>query len=320
MPLDPRLHPVVEAMAAVPAGWVELSVTEMRARAHAGMEASFLSLGDEGPEVAETTDHLVDVDGGRITVRTYRPGLPGPLPVHVHIHGGGFWLGTIDHFDSSCRATAVGAGCMVASVDYRLAPEHRYPTAPEDCYAALQWVVANAGSLGVDPARVSVGGGSAGGNLAAVVALMARDRGGPLIVFQLLEIPVTDFTLSQPSMTENSGYVLTREGIEQCRSFYLSDESQATEPYASPLLAPDLSGLPPALVMTAEFDPLRDEGEAYAQRLEEAGVPVTVRRWDGQFHGSQNMSKLIPDAAQEYRTMVASALRSAYERAGAPAA
>lgn len=321
MPLDPRLQPVVDAMAGMEAAEpAALSVADMRARAHRGMEASFLSLGDAGPEVAAIDDHRVEVPGGHMTVRTYRPDLPGVLPVHVYFHGGGFWLGTLDHFDSNCRATAVDAGCVVASVDYRLAPEHKYPTAAEDCYAALRWVVDNAVSLGVDPHRVSIGGGSAGGNLAAVVALMARDRGGPRVVLQLLEIPVTDFTLSQPSMTDNSGHVLTREGIEQCRSFYLADESQATEPYASPLLAPDLSGLPPALVMTAEFDPLRDEGEAYARRLEEAGVPVTLRRWDGQFHGSQNMSKLIPDAAREYREMVASALRSAYERAGAPAA
>ena len=130
MPLDPRLQPVVDAMAAVPAGGGELSVAEMRARAHAGMEASFLSLGDEGPGVAETRDHLVDVDGGRITVRTYRPDLPGPLPVHVYLHGGGFWLGTLDHFDSSCRSTAVEAGCVVASVAYRLAPEHKCRPVP----------------------------------------------------------------------------------------------------------------------------------------------------------------------------------------------
>jgi acetyl esterase len=320
MPLDPRLQPVIDAMAAGQAEQVDLPVAELRARAHKGMESMFLSLGDELPAAAAEEDHQVEVPGGHITVRTYRPDLPGALPAHVYFHGGGFWLGTLDHFDSSCRATAIEAGCVVASVDYRLAPEHKYPTAPDDCYAALQWVVDNAASLGVDPGRVSVGGGSAGGNLAAVVALMARDRGRPRIVFQLLEIPVTDFTLSQPSMTENSGYMLTKEGIEQCRSFYLPDEGRATEPYASPLLAPDLTGLPAALVMTAEFDPLRDEGEAYARRLDEAGVPVTLRRWDGQFHGSQNMSKLIPDEAREYRAMVAAALRSAYDRAGAPAA
>ena len=316
MPLDPRLQPVLDGMALAPPPGVELPVTELRARAHAGMETSFLALGDEGPAVAETRDHVVDVDGGQITVRTYRPDRPGPLPVHVYFHGGGFWLGTVSHFDSGCRATAVDAGCIVASVDYRLAPEYRYPTAAEDCYAATCWVVEHAAELGADPGRVSVGGGSAGGNLAAVIPLMARDRGGPAIVFQVLEIPVTDLTMSHPSITENSGYLLTKEGMEQYRAYYLPDKSRAKEPYASPLFAPDLSSLPPALVMTAEFDPLRDEGEAYARRLEEAGVPVTLRRWEGQFHGSQNMSKLIPDEAREYRAMVASALRGAYERTG----
>ena len=135
----------------------------------------------------------------------------------------------------------------------------------------------------------------------------------------MLEIPVTDLTMSQPSITENSGYLLTKEGMEQYRAYYMPDPARATEPYASPLFAPDLSGLPPALVMTAEFDPLRDEGEAYARRLQEAGVPVTLRRWDGQFHGSQSMAKLIPEEAREYREMVTSALRAAYERAAAPA-
>lgn len=179
MPIDPRLQPVLDAWAAAEAAPADVPVAELRARAHKGMEASFIALAEDGPEVAAVDDHRVGVAGGDITVRTYRPDLPGPLPVHVYFHGGGFWLGTIDHFDNGCRAIAAGAGCVVASVGYRLAPEHRYPTAAEDCYTALGWVVANAEALRVDAGRVSVGGGSAGGNLAAVIPLMARDRGAP---------------------------------------------------------------------------------------------------------------------------------------------
>jgi acetyl esterase len=221
-------------------------------------------------------------------------------------------LGTLEHSDNGCRAIAADAECVVVSVDYRLAPEAKFPVPTEDCYAALCWVVDNAFELGIDPSRISVGGGSAGGNLSAVVALMARDRGGPPLVLQVLEIPVTDLTMSQPSIDSNDGYLLTRVGMEQYRDHYLAEPKDATNPYASPLLAKDLGGLPPALVMTAEFDPLRDEGEAYAARLAVAAVEVDAMCWEGQFHGSQSMAKLIPDEAAEYHREVTSALRKAY--------
>jgi acetyl esterase len=313
MPLDPRLQPLVSAASSAPPPREGLSVGELRAIAHAGMEQGFLAFGDDGPEVAGVADHLVPVDGGAITVRVYTPHGKAPFPGHLNIHGGGFWLGTLDHFDDACRTLAEGAGCVVASVDYRMAPEHKFPTAPEDCYTALRWVVENAGKLGIDATRVSVGGGSAGGNLSAVVALMARDRGGPGLVFQLLEIPVTDLTMSYPSVRENGeGYLLTRGSMNQYVGYYLADPAEATDPYASPIFAADLSGLPPALVMTAECDPLRDEGEAYGQRLRDAGVPATVTRWDGQIHGSQRMSKLLPAEAKEYQDMVVAALQAAY--------
>jgi acetyl esterase/lipase len=314
MPVDPRLQPILDAAAGAAAPDPSLSVADKRAAAHAAMELGFLAFADPGPDPASTVDRRVPVDGGEITVRVYTPHGVGPFPAHLYLHGGGFWIGAPEHFDSSCRATAAGAGCVVVSVDYRLAPEHTYPTAPEDCYAALRWLVDRSRELDVDASRVSVGGGSAGGNLAAVVALMARDRGGPALVFQVLEIPVTDLTMSQPSIDENAeGYVLTKSAMRQYTDYYLGDAGDPTDPYASPLLADDLTGLPPALVMTAEFDPLRDEGEAYGRRLQEAGVPTTVRRWDGQFHGSQNFAELIPDAAAEYRDMVNAALRDAYD-------
>jgi acetyl esterase len=313
MPIDPRLQPILDAAAAAAPADPSLSVAEKRAAAHAAMEMGFLAFSEPGPDPAATTDHRVPVDGGEIAVRVYRPHGAGPFPVHVYFHGGGFWLGELDHSDPTCRAISAGAGCVVASVDYRLAPEHAFPTAAEDSYAALQWVVAHAPELDVDASRVSVGGGSAGGNLTAVVALMARDRGGPRLVFQVLEIPVTDLTMSQPSVDENgAGYLLTRDSMRQYTGYYLGEAGDPKHPYASPLFAEDLRGLPPALVMTAEFDPLRDEGEAYGQRLREAGVPTTIRRWEGQLHGSQNFAKLIPEAARAYEDQVNAALRGAY--------
>jgi acetyl esterase len=309
----PGLQVLLDAVNAAPPSPEPASVAEARDIAHQAMAMSFGATQDEGPPVKEQHDHTVAVEGGEITVRVYVPEGDGPRPVHVYLHGGGFWLGSLEMSDASCRATAVDAGCIVASVDYRLAPETKWPLPPEDCFTALGWVVDHADELGIDVSRVSVGGGSAGGNLAAVVALMARDRGGPALVLQVLEIPVTDLTMSQPSVQGNGeGFLLTTRSIEQYTSYYLADPADATHPYASPLLADDLTGLPPAVVMTAEFDPLRDEGEAYARRLQEAGVPVQLTRWDGQFHGSQGMAKLIPDEAAAYRAAIAAALRSAY--------
>lgn len=314
MPVDPALQPMLDAANAAPPRPEGLSIAEARANANGMMAQSFLALGDDGPEVASTVDHSIDVDSGQITVRVYTPHGTPPFPAHLYLHGGGFWMGAVEQFDSGCRQTAEGAGCVVASVDYRLAPEHRFPTAAEDCYTALRWLVEYADELGVDGTRVSVGGGSAGGNLAAVVALMARDRGGPPLVFQVLEIPVTDLTMSHPSVEENGqGYILTKDAMAQYVGYYLRTAVDAKDAYASPLFAENLSGLPPAMVMTAEFDPLRDEGEAYARRLEEAGVPVTLRRWEGQIHGSQSFSKLLP-AAKEYADMVHEALRGAYRK------
>lgn len=204
---------------------------------------------------------------------------------------------------------------MVAAVDYRLAPENHYPTAPEDCYAALCWLVEHAGHLGIEPGAVSVGGESAGANLATVVCLMTRDRGGPALVFQLLEVPTTDLTLSQPSVSElATGYGLTRQGMEAYAANYLEDPAQATEPYASPLFAPDLQGLPAAWVLTCEFDPLRSEGEAYAQRLADAGVPTEHRALAGHTHGSFGWTR-VTASARQYQRDAAAALRAAHRSA-----
>lgn len=312
MPVDPLLLPLLEA-----ASEQELLPADA-ARARAIVDERSRSLIGEwyrpGPEPASIEQVSVPVSGGAIPVRLYRPAAEPPFGVHVYLHGGGFWLGSLESCDVPCRELCVRAGVLVASVGYRLAPEHRFPVPAEDCYEALRWVAEHASELGADASRLSVGGESAGGNLAAVVSLMARDRGGPRICLQVLGIPVTDLTMSQPSVDAlGEDYLLTRRGILEYRSYYLTDLSQATHPYASPLLAPDLTGLPDALVLTMEFDPLRDEGEAFARRLAEAGVRVRHRRFAGQIHGSALFTARLP-AADEYLDLLVGEIKGAAER------
>jgi acetyl esterase len=259
-------------------------------------------------------DLEVPVDSATMTVRSYRPDIAGELPLHLYAHGGSFWSGNLDQVDAMSRLYAASAQCVVLSIDYRLAPEHTWPTAAEDYYAALEWAVAHAGELGVDVDRVSVGGVSCGANLAAVVTLMARDRGGPSLVFQLLEIPSTDATMSQPSMrTLASGYLITAAALAQGYDYYLPPGVDRTHPYASPLLADDLAGLPPAMILTCEFDPLRDEGEAYARLLRAHGVAVAAVRARGHIHSSTYSSSPLLPSARKYRLLTVDALRRAYE-------
>ena len=313
MPVDPRLQFLIENKPVV--SYEPLPAAELRARADEGLCARLAEHASAGPAVAATKDHRVPVQGGDITVRVYTPHGKGPFPAHLYLHGGGFWMGTLDHFDAACRDMAEGAGCVVASVAYRLAPEHPFPIPLEDCYAALSWLVAHARDLDVDADRVSVGGASAGGNLAAAVALLTKERGGPPLVLQVLEIPVLDLAGTTPSMEELAGVTGTsKEAMEQYRRFYVGDGDR-TAPLVSPLLAPDLSGLPPALILTAEFDPLRDEGEAYGQHLRRAGVDATVVRRRGQIHGAHILDKLLPDEVAEYRAVLNGGLREAYEAA-----
>jgi acetyl esterase len=270
-------------------------------------------------EPMRTEDHRVPVDGGEISVRSYRPASQvgpsaGRLPVHLFMHGGSFWLGSVAEYEPLCRWYAATVGCVVVSVEYRLAPEFRYPTALEDCYAALCWVADHADALEIDVDRLSVGGVSAGGNLAAAVSLLARDRSGPRIVLQVLEIPATDLTMSQPSVEEFAeGYFLTKASLQESYGFYLPDPAMAVEAYASPLLAADLSGLPPAYVLTCECDPLRDEGEAYARRLSEAGSSVDGHRVPGHVHGSLYATRFLPSARRAVESTGA-ALTNAYLR------
>jgi acetyl esterase len=252
------------------------------------------------PEVALVRDLQADGPHGAIAVRLYRPLGTEPaqvLPVLVYFHGGGWVIGDLDTHDVLCRELANAAGCAIVAVDYRMAPEHRFPTAVDDCLAATYWVHRNAGLLGIDPARLGIGGDSAGGNLAAVVALGARDAGDLPIAFQLLIYPATDMRCGAASHQINGeGYLLTSDTIDYFHDHYIADAAQDLDWRASPLLCDDLSRLPPALVLTAGYDPLRDEALMYSQRLSGAGNRATHVCFERQIHGFITMGKVLDEA------------------------
>ncbi|AUV80471.1 alpha/beta hydrolase [Salinigranum rubrum] len=243
---------------------------------------------DEGlrDEVGGVQDLEIAGPNGGVPIRVYRPGGGGPHPVVVYSHGGGWVVGNLDTHDQGCRALCNAGDCVVVSVDYRLAPEHPFPAPVEDCYAATEWVADHGDLLGADTDRLVVAGDSAGGNLSAAVALLARERGGPDVAHQYLVYPVTNHAFDTDSYTENAeGYFLTRAGMEWFWDHYLETDVDGLNPLASPLRARDLSDLPPATVVTCGFDPLRDEGRAYAGRLEAAGVDVTHHHHEEMIHG-----------------------------------
>ena len=307
MPLDPQAQKVVDTIAALNLKPIKDS-TPTEAREAMRTRTAGLGPVEDVPAVA---DHRVPVEGGEITVRLYAPAGVGPHPVLVFYHGGGWVIGDLYTHDGLCRSIVNAAGCAVASVDYRLAPEFKFPVAVEDSYTALKWVAANGPRLGLDSARLAVGGDSAGGNLAAVMALLARDRRGPRILLQVLVYPVTNYDFGAKSYVENAtGYVLTTEDMRWFWRHYLSREEQGQEVTASPLRAKSLADLPPALVMTAGCDPLRDEGDAYAARLRDSGVPVTLTQYPGMFHGFMRMTRIL-DQARAGLDEVATALRKA---------
>ena len=256
------------------------------------------------PDVGAVLDTRCEGPHGAIALRIYRPLGAGAtpankatLPALVYYHGGGWTIGDLDTHDVLCRELCNGSGAVVVAVDYRMAPEHRFPAAVDDCVAATAWVHAQANELGVDRARLAVGGDSAGGNLAAVVAIAARDGGTLPIAYQLLIYPATDMRRGHPSHTANgSGYLLTTETITYYHDHYIADAAHDLDWRASPLLHPDLSRLPPALVLTAGFDPLRDEGLEYANRLVAAGNRATYVCFDRQIHGFITMGKVIDEA------------------------
>jgi len=298
--LHPKARAIVDQIAALP----ELpTLTPVEARGRpVPLEAA--------PEaVGSLTARAIPGPGGPMAIRIYRPkdALRGAL---VYFHGGGWVVGSLESADASCRALANRSRCVVISIDYRLAPETKFPGAVDDAYAATRWVADNAADLRIDPARIAVGGASAGGNLAAAVALVAREKGGPRIAFQLLTVPVTELSSKAASHREFAdGYGLTSADMEWYGRHYVRTDADADDPRASVLRA-DLHDLPPAFVITAECDPLRDDGEAYADRLRELGIAARYKRYPGMFHGFMSFPGVLPEAALAFED-AGSALREA---------
>lgn len=294
MPLDPDIALILRGLESAPP-MESLTIDALRA-------SMVFPPSERRTAVGEVRD--IDISAGPLTIpaRLYKP-RAGDLAAKgllVYFHGGGFVMGSLETHDHICRDLCAGSGVAVLSVDYRLAPEHRFPAAPDDCLQAVRWAADNADALGIDASRIVVAGDSAGANLAAVTAMRLRDEGGPALRAQVLVYPVTDYhTPPTRSYIENqSGYSLTRAAMIRFWTDYIASESQAVHPLASPLRAATLAGLPPALVITAEFDPLRDEGELFAHRLLDAGGGVTLWRYDGLIHGFFRMGLASSRAKQ----------------------
>lgn len=287
--LDPQAQQLLEMMAQ--AGMADFAdLTPQQARDQMALFRQEV----EVEPVNNVTDRTIPGPYGEIPVRIYQPEGATPMPALVFYHGGGWVIGDLEMCDASCRTLANSVPCVVVSVDYRLAPEGKFPKPLDDCYAALEWTAQNAASIGVDPNRVAVGGDSAGGNLAAAVAIRAREQSGPKIAHQLLIYPVTARDYTTASYSENGeGYMLTKGAMQWFWDHYLNSDEEAQRPEVAPLLVKDASGLPSATVITAGFDPLRDEGAAYAKKLQDAGVPVNHRQWDSMIHGFFHMAAAL---------------------------
>ena len=308
MPLHPEAQSLLDALAEMGSPPFEcMTVPQARVAT-----AAFLDLQPPAEEVGTVSDRALPGPAGDIPVRIYVPHGQRTRGVLVYFHGGGWVIGDIETVDRPCRSIANAADVVVVSVDYRLAPEHPQPAAFDDCYAATAWVAEHAEELDVDPARLAVGGDSAGGHLAAAVSLEARDRGGPAIAFQLLIYPVTDFAFTTPSHAENGeGYLLQRATMQWFWAHYLGASDPDKDQTVFPARAASFADLPPAFVATAEFDPLRDEGEAYAESLRAAGNDVTAQRYDGMIHGflwtlgaTPSGARLVDDAVAALRPVL----------------
>jgi len=313
VPLDPTAAAVIELLEAV---FPRIDSLDADAAQVQAIAKQVLPKLPSVEDVAAVDDRTIPGPDGLLPVRVYRPQQPSaePAPAVVYLHGGGWVICDLDTHDGGCRRIANQIGAVVVSVDYRLAPQHKYPSGVHDAYAALAWAAEHAEELGIDLERLAVAGDSAGGNLTAAVALMARDRGGPALAHQLMIYPVIDSSTSRndwPSKTANAtGYFLTTLQMEWYRKQYLADDSDGEEPYCSPNVASSHEGLPPACIVTAELDPLRDEGEDYARLLEQSGVPVTLYRAPGMFHGFFNMDEALP-GAKEAQVVAFTAMRAA---------
>ncbi|KVC26589.1 alpha/beta hydrolase [Burkholderia pseudomultivorans] len=307
MPLDPQAQALLAAFAQAPAiDFDRLTVPAYRASLAAG--GAFAP----GDTIAAEEDWQIPASGRQLSARLYRPDADGPLPLTVFFHGGGFVACGIDSHANLCRSLARRARTLVLSVDYRLAPEARFPAAAHDACDAVRWAAASARDLGARAGAIALAGDSAGGNLAAVAALQLRGS-GVAIAHQLLLYPVVDCATEHPSYESlGDGYFLTADMMRWFKRQYFDDGADRASPLASPLAAPDVAGAPPATIVSAEFDPLRDEAEAYALRLAQAGTPVTLVRWPGQLHGFASMLGAV-DAADRVLSFGADALRRAFD-------
>ena len=310
--LDPQIRALLEAMEAQGGRALETMTIE-EARQSSGPMAALA--GD--PEALPSVENLqISTKNGSLAMRVYTPTLadakdPGSLPGLVFFHGGGWVIGSLESHDATCRKIANRSGAVIVAVDYRLSPETKFPGAIHDAFEATQWVADNASKLGIDPHRLAVGGDSCGGNLATVTAMRCRDEGGPSLALQVMVYPVTNLSATDTESYREfaEDHFLTKVAMDWFRGLYLNGPEDARSPWASPLLASNLRGLPPALLITAECDPLRDEGEAYGARLQEAGVPVTISRYAGMIHPFFAMSGVI-DGARKAVDEVAAAIRS----------
>jgi acetyl esterase len=308
IPLDPRLKAALDAEPSVSL-LCQLPVAEFRA----AREKMMLARPRLNEPVAKVEDRSIPGPVGEIPLRIYTPQGQGPFPVVIFAHGGGWVVGNLETHDDVCRSLSYRSGSMVLAVDYRRAPEARFPIALEETYAALRWAAQHAEEIGGDATRLAVAGDSAGGNLAAAVALYSRDQGGPRISFQVLIYPVINYGFDTASYYQNAeGYGLTRDVMIYFWNSYLSSPADADNPYASPLRAKDLSGLPPALILTAQYDVLRDEGEAYAARLRQAGVPVRLTRYLEMNHGFIGLGAVFEQSRRALQE-IGEALKSALQ-------
>jgi acetyl esterase len=295
MPLDPRARAFLQARAE--RGWRRMETLSVRQ----ARQQSLAMIDRASPRQAVARIHAQIVDD-TVPVRIYTPHGKGPFPIFVYLHGGGWVTGCLEAIDSTCRHFANAVGCIVCAVEYRLGPEHKFPIPVQDAYAATRWVYQHAHEWRGDRTRMAIGGTSAGANLAAAVVLLGRERRELELVFQLLIVPPTNYAFDTQSYQENAiGYDLTRGAMEWSWQHYLVSPEDGANPLASPLRAPTLAGLPPALIQTAEFDPLRDEGEAYAARLQAEGVAVTYQRFSGMLHGFLG-PEAMPEAVRALRS------------------
>jgi acetyl esterase len=306
VPLNPKIKASLDVP---PVKFATTPIGELRA----SVESSVAAIPASATSVARVENRDIPGSAGPIPIRVYTPNGRGPFPLLVVIHGGGWILGSLDTADAICRSICDRVGCIIVSVAYRLSPEVTYPAPLDDCCEALQWTAGNAASLGGRGDKIAIYGGSSGANLAAAVALRNRDLDGPRLALQILIVPTLNYGFDTASYHENAeSFGLTRDDMIYFWDTYLSDPSRGCEPYASPLRAKDLSGLPPTLIITAHYDPLRDDGEAYAARLHQAGVPVRLTRYLDVHHSFFGFAAVY-DSAERAHQEVAEALRDAFQ-------